>query len=73
LQERLEKSQAPTPPPDSWAADAAHEVAVWNIKMEAGATFTFQKHLAGINRTIYFYEGKDINGSWHYHYSLPCY
>ncbi len=57
---QLEKSQAPTPPPDSWAADASHEVAVWNMKMEAGATFTIPKASAGVNRTIYFYEGKDL-------------
>ena len=57
---QLEKSQAPTPPPDSWAADATHEVAVWNMKMEAGATFTIPKASTGVNRTIYFYEGKDI-------------
>ena len=57
---QLEKSQAPTPPPDSWAADAAHEVAVWNIKMEAGATFVLPKASTGVNRTIYFYEGKDL-------------
>ncbi len=57
---QLEKSQAPTPPPDSWAADADHEVAVWNIKMEAGANFIIPKASAGVNRTIYFYEGKDL-------------
>ena len=56
----LEKSQAPTPPPDSWAADPTNEVAVWNLKMEAGATFTIPKASAGVNRTIYFYEGKDV-------------
>jgi redox-sensitive bicupin YhaK (pirin superfamily) len=57
---QLDKSQAPTPPPDSWAADASHEVAVWNMKMEAGATFIIPKASAGVNRTIYFYEGKDL-------------
>ncbi len=57
---KLNESQAPTPPPDSWAADAANELAVWNIKMEAGATFTIPKASTGVNRTIYFYEGKDI-------------
>jgi hypothetical protein len=56
----LDKLQAPTPPPDSWAADTANQVAVWNLKMEAGASFTIPKASAGINRTIYFYEGKDI-------------
>jgi len=52
---------APTPPPDSWAADPKNEVAVWNIKMEAGATFTLPKASTGINRTIYFYEGEGLN------------
>jgi redox-sensitive bicupin YhaK (pirin superfamily) len=67
----LDKSQAPAPPPDSWAADTANEVAVWNLKMEAGASFTIPKASAGINRTIYFYEGKDITVAGtvisHYH------
>ena len=52
------KSQ--NPPPNSWAADANNEVAVWNIKMQANATFTIPKTAKGINRTIYFYEGSDI-------------
>jgi redox-sensitive bicupin YhaK (pirin superfamily) len=68
---QLEKSLAPTPPPDSWAADSVNELAIWNMKMEAGASFTIPKASAGVNRTIYFYEGKDINVSGttisHYH------
>jgi len=67
----FDKSNAPTPPPDSWAADASHEVAVWNLKMEAGASFTIPKASTGVNRTIYFYEGKDITVAGtvisHYH------
>jgi quercetin 2,3-dioxygenase len=49
---------APTPPPDSWAADQQNEVAVFNITMEPNATFTLPKASAGIHRTIYFYEGE---------------
>ena len=49
-----------TPPPDSWAADPSNEVAVWNILMEAGAEWTIPAATAGINRTLYFYEGKQI-------------
>ena len=30
------------------------------MKMEAGATFTIPKASTGVNRTIYFYEGKNI-------------
>lgn len=52
--------KAPSPPPDSWAADEKNEVAVWNIKMEANAQFTLPKASAGINRTIYFYEGVSL-------------
>lgn len=52
--------KAPTPPPDSWAADETNEVAVWNIKMEAGATWVMPKASEGINRTVYFYEGSTL-------------
>ena len=57
---KLENAEAPTPPPNSWAADSVNEVAVWNIKMEAGATFILPKASLGTNRTIYFYEGTEI-------------
>lgn len=52
--------KAATPPPNSWAADDKNEVAVWNIKMEAGATFTLPKASEGVNRNIYFYEGSAL-------------
>ncbi|MDZ4667113.1 MAG: pirin family protein [bacterium] len=54
---KLGKIVAPAPPPNSWAANEKNEVAVWNMKMEPGATFTLPKASAGINRTLYFYEG----------------
>jgi redox-sensitive bicupin YhaK (pirin superfamily) len=57
---KLENAEAPNPPPNSWAADSVNEVAVWNIKMEAGATFILPKASLGTNRTIYFYEGTEI-------------
>ena len=40
---KIGKYKAPTPPPNSWAADPKNEVAVWNIKMQAGAVFTLPK------------------------------
>jgi len=52
---------APTPPPNSWAADANNDVAVWNIKMEAGAVWNLPKAAAGVNRTLYFYQGTALN------------
>jgi redox-sensitive bicupin YhaK (pirin superfamily) len=57
---KIGKYKAPTPPPNSWAADPKNEVAVWNIKMQAGAVFTLPKASVGINRTIYFYEGTTL-------------
>lgn len=57
---KLAEMNAPTPPPDSWAAELTNEVAVWNIKMEAGATWTLPKATEGINRTLYFYEGNTL-------------
>lgn len=56
--------KAPTPPPDSWAADPNNEVAIWNIRMESGAKWDIPKASAGINRTIYFFKGSalTVNG-----------
>ncbi|MEZ4940079.1 MAG: pirin family protein [Saprospiraceae bacterium] len=51
---------APAPPPDSWAADPANEVAIFNLKLEPGAAFTLPKASAGINRSLYFYMGSQI-------------
>ena len=56
----LGNKKAVSPPPDSWAADTNNHVAVWNVKMEAGATFTLPKTAAGVNRTIYFYQGTKL-------------
>lgn len=56
----LGTKKAPAPPPDSWAAQPNNHVAVWNIKMEAGAQWTLPASVAGINRCIYFYEGNAI-------------
>jgi len=47
-------------PPDSWAADPANEVAVWNIQMEAGAEFTLPAASPGLNRKIYYYQGSGL-------------
>lgn len=51
---------APAPPPDSWAADPANEVAIFNLRLEPGATFVLPKASQGINRSLYFYQGSQI-------------
>lgn len=60
----VNETQAPAPAPNSWAADPAHEVAVWTIKMEPEAEFELPVVSEGINRSVYFYEGDElaING-----------
>lgn len=48
------------PPPDSWAADSAHHVAIFLIKLGAGAQWTLPAAGAGINRTLYYYAGAGV-------------
>jgi redox-sensitive bicupin YhaK (pirin superfamily) len=57
---KINNIKAPLPPPDSWAADEKNELAVWNIKMKAGASWLLPKASVGVNRTIYFYEGSSL-------------
>jgi quercetin 2,3-dioxygenase len=37
----LDGKKAPAPPPDSWAASPENEVAIWNIRIQAGGNFIF--------------------------------
>jgi len=56
---------APSPAPDSWAASPKNEVAIWTIKMEPHAQYTFPKASKGINRSFYFFKGNEIIGETH--------
>jgi len=51
---------APDPAPNSWAADAENEVAIWNIHVDADSTYTLPKANSDVSRTLYFYEGSAI-------------
>jgi len=57
---KFDNKIAPSPPPDSWASDPGNEVAIWTIKMDAGASLTLPTAAAGMNRTLYLYEGDKI-------------
>jgi len=57
---KLGDKKAPSPPPNSWAADTNNHVAVWNIKMDANAIWTLPAAAAGINRTLYYYQGEGM-------------
>ena len=54
------KTAVPNPPPNSWAARAEADVAIWTIKMAAGATWTLPAAKAGTNRTLYFFQGSKL-------------
>lgn len=56
----LTSTKAPLPPPDSWAAESANDVSIFNIKMDAGTTWKLPATSEGINRTLYFYEGESL-------------
>ncbi len=56
----LGEHKAPTAPPDSWAADEDHHVAIYNIQLEKESNYTLPATEAGVNRTIYFYKGDTL-------------
>ncbi len=58
---KLGSVAAPAPPPDSWAADPKNEVGVWNIHLDPQVEWRLPAASAGINRTLYFYQGESID------------
>lgn len=64
-------SRAQAPAPDSWAADAAHDVAIWLIDMEPEARWTLPPAAVGSKRRLYFFEGEELliggHALAHYH------
>jgi quercetin 2,3-dioxygenase len=57
----LAGKRPPPPPPKSWAARPDTDVAIWCLKLEAGATWTLPKaiHPEAI-RTLYFFAGSSL-------------
>ena len=53
-------TNAPAPAPDSWAADQASEVAIWNIHLQPNGSFELPRANSAVSRTLYFYEGPDV-------------
>jgi redox-sensitive bicupin YhaK (pirin superfamily) len=57
----LDGSRPPPPPPRSWAARADTDVAIWCIRLEAGAHWTLPPARdARTNRTLYFFGGETL-------------
>lgn len=57
---KLETTHPPAPAPNSWAADEKNEVAIWTIRMDAGAVWSLPKASPHVNRSLYFYDGASI-------------
>ena len=50
----------PSPPPDSWAAQPGSDVAIWHIKIDAGASWQLPAGPHGVNRVLYIFDGDDL-------------
>jgi len=57
---KLGTAQAPSPPPNSWAARSENDVAIWTLKMAPGARFELPAARQGTNRVLYFFQGKQL-------------
>lgn len=53
----INKTLAPMPTPNSWAATADNAVGVFTVKMEPDAIWTLPKTHSDANRTIFYYTG----------------
>ena len=49
-----------SPPPDSWAAQAQADVAIWTLRMQPGATWTLPAAQPGTRRNLYFFKGQSV-------------
>ena len=47
----------PAPPPSSWASQADADVAIWTIRLDAGASWTVPPARPGTNRILYLFRG----------------
>ena len=58
---RLGDAVPPPPPPKSWAARPDTDVAIWSIRLEAGATWTLPPTVSTSRRSLYFFRGSDVH------------
>jgi len=53
----LDDTKAPAPPPNSWAARATADVAIWTIKMAPNARWSLPPAASETLRTLYLFRG----------------
>jgi redox-sensitive bicupin YhaK (pirin superfamily) len=59
---QLEDSRAPSPPPRSWASRTDSDVAIFSIRVEAGASLTLPPASGPrTQRTLYFFRGPAVS------------
>jgi redox-sensitive bicupin YhaK (pirin superfamily) len=51
----------PVAPPASWASEPGAELAIWSIRLEAGASFEIPAASPGLNRMLYFFRGERLH------------
>jgi redox-sensitive bicupin YhaK (pirin superfamily) len=56
----LQGQRPPAPPPHSWAARPDSGVAIWTIQLAAGASWQLPAAAPGVQRTLYFYRGSQL-------------
>ena len=61
----LAGEQAPAAPPDSWASNELGDMAIWLIRVDAGASWTLPAAAAGLNRMLHFFDGESVNIAGH--------
>ncbi|MEO8178057.1 MAG: pirin family protein [Deltaproteobacteria bacterium] len=57
---KLGDAVPPAPPPDSWAADASADIAIWSLRMAPGAEWQLPAAAPGTDRTLYFFAGSAL-------------
>lgn len=61
----LEGRRAPAPPPHSWAARPEAGVAIWTVRMQAGARWQLTAAAPDVLRTLYFFAGDELRVGEH--------
>lgn len=56
----LDGHRAPTAPPDSWASNPVADMAIWLIRVDAGASWTLPAAPSGVNRVLHQFLGSDV-------------
>jgi len=56
----LDGKRPPSPPPRSWASRPDTDVAIWTIRMQAGARWSLPPAQSTTNRNVYFFRGDAV-------------